>query len=63
MSRRREQSTRISLGNYSLTKKGVSRYDWADPYRLAVGLTWPGFLATLVGLYLLANAAFAMIST
>jgi inward rectifier potassium channel len=60
MSRRREQSTRISLGNYSLTKKGVSRYDWADPYRLAVGLTWPGFLATLVGLYLLANAAFAM---
>jgi inward rectifier potassium channel len=30
-----------------------------DPYHLAVALTWPQFLATLLMLYLLVNVAFA----
>jgi len=56
----REQFTRITFGSYSLTKKGVPRYDWADPYRLAVSLSWPKFLAGLLGIYLLVNALFAL---
>jgi len=56
----RDQFTRITFGSYSLTKKGVPRYDWADPYRLAVSLSWPQFLFGLVGIYLLANALFAL---
>jgi len=56
----REQFTRISFGSYSLTKKGVPRYDWADPYRLAVSLSWPRFLLGLFSVYLLVNALFAL---
>jgi len=58
--RSREQFTRISFGSYSVTKKGVPRYDWADPYRLAVSLSWPRFLAALFGIYMLINAIFAL---
>ena len=56
----REKSARISMGSYSLTKKGVSNYDLADPYRLAVALTWPQFLAALLGIYLAMNVLFAV---
>jgi len=56
----REQFTRITFGSYSLTKKGVPRYDWADPYRLAVSLSWPQFLAAILCVYLLMNAAFGL---
>jgi inward rectifier potassium channel len=47
------------MGSYSLTKKGVSRYDWTDPYRIAVGLTWPQFLAGIFGGYLAVTSIFA----
>lgn len=58
--KKREKFTRIDMGSYMLTKKGVSRFDWADPYRLAVAATWPQFLCALFGLYLLVNALFAL---
>jgi inward rectifier potassium channel len=58
--RSREQLSRISFGSYSVTKKGVPRYDWADPYRLAVSLSWPEFLAGLLSIYLAMNAVFAL---
>ncbi len=48
------------MGSYTLTKKGVSRYDWADPYSLAVALSWPAFLCGIVGIYLAVNAFFAL---
>ena len=60
---RREKHTLINVGDYSLTKKGVSRYDWADPYRLAVDLTWPQFLAAFVAIYLSVIALFALAYT
>ena len=61
--RSRGKHASVSVGNYTLTKKGVSRYDWADPYRIAVDLTWPQFLATLVGGYLCVIALFAVAYT
>jgi inward rectifier potassium channel len=51
----------LALGSYTLTKKGVSRYDWADPYRLAVELTWPRFLAVLFTIYVAVTALFAIL--
>ncbi len=59
--RRLEKHALVSVGNYALTKKGVSRFDWADPYRIAVDLTWPGFLAGLVGIYVAVISLFAVL--
>jgi inward rectifier potassium channel len=56
---RREKAARVRLGSYEFKKKGVSRFDIRDPYHLAVALTWPQFLATLLVIYLLVNVAFA----
>ncbi len=58
---RREKHSLVSVGNYSLTKKGVSRFDWADPYRIAVDLTWPEFLTGLVGIYVAVISLFAVL--
>jgi inward rectifier potassium channel len=58
--RHSERLTRIILGSYSVAKKGVPRYDWADPYRLAVSLSWPRFLGVLLAIYLSMNTLFAL---
>ena len=50
---------RVRLGSYEFKKKGVSRFDLRDPYRIAVALTWPQFLAVLLALYLSVNFVFA----
>ena len=39
------------MGSYSLAKKGVSKFDWADPYGMAVRLGWRRFLATILCIY------------
>jgi inward rectifier potassium channel len=59
--KRRVSSTVVTVGNYSLRKRGVSRYDWADPYGLAVRLTWPQFLLLLFTVYLGVNCFFAIL--
>ncbi len=45
------------MGSYSLTKKGVSSFDWADPYGMAVRLTWPRFLASILLVYVAFTAS------
>jgi len=54
-----EQAARVRLGSYEFRKKGVSRFDLRDPYHLAVALTWPQFLATLLAVYAFVNVVFA----
>ena len=54
-----EKVARVRLGSYEFRTKGVSRFDLRDPYRLAVALTWPQFLAALLALYLAVNVVFA----
>jgi inward rectifier potassium channel len=56
----RERTTWVRLGSLEFKKKGVSRFDMRDPYHLAVALTWPQFIATLLVMYLLVNVAFAI---
>jgi inward rectifier potassium channel len=55
----REKAARVRVGSLEFKKKGVSRFDLRDPYHLAVALTWPQFVATLLAFYLLVNVAFA----
>ena len=43
------------MGSYEFKRVGISRFDARDPYRLAVTLTWPGYLSALFALYLSAN--------
>jgi inward rectifier potassium channel len=55
-----EARANLSLGSYTVTKRGVARYDWADPYRIAVSLSWPQFLAAIFGIYISVTSAFAL---
>lgn len=55
----REKSARVRVGEYVFIKKGISRFDLRDPYHVAVTLSWPQFLAALLGLYLAVNVIFA----
>ena len=55
----REKTAHVRLGSYQFKKKGVSRFDLRDPYRLAIALTWPQFLTTLLALYLAVTIVFA----
>jgi inward rectifier potassium channel len=57
--RKTVKAARVRLGSFEFEKKGVSRFDMRDPYRLAVTLTWPQFLAALLALYLAVNVVFA----
>lgn len=57
----RERSARVRVGSYEFKKKGVSRFDLRDPYHLAVALTWPQFIATLLASYLFVNVVFAIL--
>ena len=50
---------RISTRLLRFKKKGVSRFDLRDPYHLAIALTWPQFLITLLALYLAVTVVFA----
>jgi inward rectifier potassium channel len=59
----REKAARYQMGSYAFTTKGISRFDIRDPYHIAVSLTWPQFLATLLGLYLTVNLLFATLYT
>jgi inward rectifier potassium channel len=55
----REKSASVRVGEYAFIKKGISRFDLRDPYYIAVSLSWPQFLATLLGVYLGVNVVFA----
>ena len=52
---------RIRLGAYELEKRGVARYDWRDPYYLAVALSWPWFLFFAVAAFCILDSVFAVL--
>lgn len=57
----REKAARVRLGTFEFKKKGGSRFDLRDPYHLAIALTWPQFLLSLLVLYLFMNVVFAIL--
>jgi len=58
-----DHQTRTEVGELAFIKKGISRFDLRDPYHVAVTLSWPQFLAALLGLYLAVNLVFATLYT
>ncbi len=50
---------RVRVGAFEVTKKGALRYDFRDPYHLALSLSWPGFLLMFVVFELAINVLFA----
>lgn len=48
-------------GGPNLRKIGVSRFDWRDPYHIALTLSWPAFAFAALGCILVINAVFALL--
>jgi inward rectifier potassium channel len=51
----------IAVGGleFRLAKEGVARFDFRDPYYLAVSLSWPAFTVAMLFCWLAINVAFA----
>lgn len=45
----------------NLFKSGISRFDWRDPYHIALTISWPAFAALALASVLLINAVFALL--
>jgi inward rectifier potassium channel len=58
---RRWSPAKLRLGGYEVGKKGVARFDFGDPYHLAVSLSWPRMLLLLVMAHTAINFGFALL--
>jgi inward rectifier potassium channel len=58
---RGDRTMRIQMGAFELSKKGVKRYDWRDPYHVVMGLTWSQFALFFVMANLSLNLLFAIL--
>ena len=45
----------------TMEKLGIARFEFSDPYHLAIMLSWPQFFAMLVAIYLGINLLFALL--
>jgi inward rectifier potassium channel len=45
----------------TMEKLGIARFEFSDPYHLAIMLSWPQFFAMLVAIYLGINLVFALL--
>jgi inward rectifier potassium channel len=59
--RQRDATMRVGAGAVELVKRGASRYDFSDPYHIAIELSWKGFALAFVGLELGINVVFALL--
>ena len=55
----RNDGFRVRGAAFELRKRGVARFDLRDPYHLALTLSWPAFLASVLLLVLVINTVFA----
>ncbi len=54
-------ASRLMVGGYAITIKGIAGFDLRDAYHLVIGLSWPRFVLVAVSAHLLINAAFAVL--
>jgi inward rectifier potassium channel len=61
MSRRQRALHRkvMKVGLLDVTKVGVSRFEWGDPYHMALNAHWPSFTLAVLALYAAINVLFA----
>jgi inward rectifier potassium channel len=57
--KKRDATMRVGAGGVELVKRGASRYDFSDPYHIAIDLSWKGFALAFAGLELGINVVFA----
>jgi inward rectifier potassium channel len=55
------QHAASGIDSLQLGKMGVRRFDFKDPYHLALTMSWPQFLFGLLVIYALINAGFALL--
>ncbi len=51
----------LRLNAFALDARGIKRYDWRDPYHVALTLSWPRFFASLLVMDLVINFVFALL--
>ena len=49
----------VKAGAFELRRTGLDRFDWRDPYHIALSISWPRFFAVMLGLELCLNSGFA----
>ncbi|HEX2943613.1 MAG TPA: ion channel [Rhodopila sp.] len=61
MAARRHKPKPVPVGQaeFGLAKLGASRFDFRDPYHLAVSLSWPGFVLAVLAAWMVLNFGFA----
>ncbi len=59
--KKRDPTMRVGAGGVELVKHGASRYDFRDPYHIAIEMSWKGFALAFAGLELGINVVFALI--
>lgn len=51
-------TTTTRLGQLTVTRIGTKRFDWSDPYHVALSLSWPSFLGAVFVYYISVNLVF-----
>jgi len=60
--RRRDRgSSRLVVGGYTITMKGIARADLRDSYHLVIALSWPRFILLVAAVHIAINVGFAML--
>jgi inward rectifier potassium channel len=57
--RRNRELSRLVLGGYTITMKGIARTDLRDSYHVVIGLSWPRFILLVVAVHIAINIGFA----
>ncbi|HEX4368848.1 MAG TPA: ion channel [Rhodopila sp.] len=60
-SRRQPKPIAVGRAELGLSKLGIARFDFSDPYHLAVSLSWPGFAVAMLACWLAINLVFAFL--
>jgi len=53
--------SRLVVGGYTITMKGLARLDLRDSYHMVIALSWPRFILLAIAVYLAINFSFAML--
>ena len=56
-----QRQARVHRDRFGLGKIGASRFDFRDPYHLAVSLSWPAFILSVIAVWVALNVIFAIL--
>ena len=59
--RSNQRWSRLVLGGYTITRKGVAGFDLRDSYHLVIALSWPRFIVLVVAVHPAINVGFAVL--